>query len=76
MAEEEEKREKEAEEEKHQRAEAMLKAEQMLRDQGWWMDKSLEEFWQCQWREEKGKEVDRSEKGDCLGCWARGMECV
>ena len=64
------------EEERKQRAEATLEAERELREQGWRLDKSLEEFWQCQWREEKQKEVDMEDQGPCLGCWSRKMECI
>ena len=80
MAEEEEKREAERkqweEEERKWRAEAALEVEQELREQGWRLDESLEEFWQCQQREEKWKEVDMEDQGPCLGCRSRKMECI
>ena len=63
-------------EERKRRAEAALEAEQELREQGWWLDESLEEFWQRQWREEKWKEVDTEDQGPCLGCQLRKMECI
>ena len=79
-AEEEEKREVERkqqeEEERKRRAEAALEAEWELREQGWQLDKSLEEFWWCQQREEKWKEVDMEDWGPCLGCQSRKMECI
>ena len=78
--EEEEKREAERkqweEEERKQRAETALEAEQELREQGWQLDESLEEFQQHQRREEKWKEVDMEDQGPCLGCWSRKVECV
>ena len=64
------------EEERKWRAEAALEAERELREQGWQLDKSLEEFWQRQWREEKQKEVDTEDWGPCLGCQSRKMECI
>ena len=80
MAEEEEKREVERkqweEEDRKWRAEAALEVEQELREQGWQLDKSLEEFWQHQQREEKLKEVDMEDQGPCLGCQSRKMECI
>ena len=79
-AEEEEKQEVERkqreEEERKQRAEATLKAEQELREQGWRLDESLEEFWQHQQREEKWREVDMEDRGPCLGCRSRKVECI
>ena len=78
MAEEEEKREVERkqqeEEERKWWAEAALEVEWELREQGWRLDESLEEFWQCQRREEKQKEVDMEDWGPCLGCRSRKME--
>ena len=56
--------------------EAALRAEWELREQGWRLDESLEEFWQCQQREEKWKEVDMEDREPCLGCWSRKIECV
>ena len=47
-----------------------------LREQGWQLDQLLEEFWQCQRREEKQKEVDTEDWGPCLGCQLRKMECI
>ena len=80
MVEEEEKREVERkqqeEEERKRRAEAALEAEWELREQGWWLDESLEEFQQHQQREEKQREVDTEDQGPCLGCWLRKMECI
>ena len=64
------------EEERKRWAEATLEAERELREQGWWLDESLEEFQQCQWREEKQKEVDTEDWGPCLGCQSRKMECI
>ena len=75
MAEEEEKREVERkqqeEEERKWWAEATLEVEQELREQGWRLDKSLEEFRRCQRRE-----VDTEDRGPCLGCQSRKMECI
>ena len=56
--------------------EAALEVEQELREQGWQLDESLEEFQQHQRREEKRKEVDMEDWGPCLGCWSRKMECI
>ena len=64
------------EEERKQRAEAALEVEWELREQGWWLDELLEEFRWRQWREEKRKEVDTEDRGPCLGCWSRKMECI
>ena len=79
-AEEEEKweveRKQREEEERKQQAEVALEAERELREQGWWLDESLEEFRQHQQREEKWKEVNTEDKGPCLGCWSRKMECI
>ena len=78
--EEEEKREAErkheGEEQKRWQAEATLEAECILRKQGWWMDKSVEEFWWHQQREEKQKEVDTEKRGNCLGCQTWGIDCI
>ena len=54
----------------------VIEAEREYREQGWWIDELLEEFWQCQWREEKWKEVDNKDQGPCLGCQSRKIECV
>ena len=51
-------------------------AEQELREQGWQLDESLEEFWWHQWREEKQREVDTEDRGPCLGCQSRKVECI
>ena len=79
-AEEEEKREAERkqqeEEERKRRVEAALEVEQELREQGWRLDESLEEFWQCQRRKEKRKEVDTEDRGPCLGCQSRKIDCI
>ena len=79
-AEEEEKQEVERkqqeEEERKQQAEAALEAEQELREQGWQLDESLEEFRRCQRREEKWMEVDTEDQGLYLGCQSRKMECI
>ena len=79
-AEEEEKREAERkqweEEERKWQAEAALEAERELREQGWRLDESLEEFWQHKRREEKWKEVDMEDRGPCLGCQSRKVECI
>ena len=79
-AEEEEKQEAERkqreEEERKWWVEATLKAEQELREQGWQLDESLEEFRQCQRREEKQREVDMEDWGPCLGCWSRKIDCI
>ena len=79
-AEEEEKweveRKQREEEERKQQAEVALEAERELGEQGWWLDESLEEFRQHQQREEKWKEVNTEDKGPCLGCWSRKMECI
>ena len=64
------------EEERKRRAEAALEAERELREQGWRLDESLEEFRQRQWREEKRREVDMEDQGPCLGCRSRKMECI
>ena len=56
--------------------EAALEAEQELREQGWRLDESLEEFQWCQRREEKWREVDTEDWGPCLGCRSRKMECI
>ena len=69
-------RKQQEEEERKRWAEATLEAEQELREQGWQLDESLEEFWRHQWREEKQKEVDMEDWGPCLGCWSRKMECI
>ena len=78
--EEEEKREAERkqqeEEERKQQVEATLEAERELREQGWQLDESLEEFWQHQQREEKQREVDTEDRGPCLGCQSRKVECI
>ena len=78
--EEEEKREverKQREEEERKRwVEAALEVEWELREQGWWLYELLEEFRRCQWREEKRKEVDMEDRGPCLGCRLRKMECI
>ena len=50
--------------------------EQELREQGWRLDESLEEFWWHQWREEKWREVDAEDQGPCLGCRSRKIDCV
>ena len=71
----EEEEEQEAER-KQRRAEAACEAEQELREQGWRLDESLEEFWQHQWREEKQREVDVEDWGPCLGCQSRKIDCV
>ena len=47
-----------------------------LREQGWRLEESLEEFRWCQRREEKQKEVDIEDRGPCLGCRSRKIECV
>ena len=52
------------------------RAERELREQGWRLDELLEEFRRCQRREEKWKEVDMEDRGPCLGCWSRKMECI
>ena len=59
-------------EERKQQVEAALEVEQELREQGWQLDESLEEFQ----REEKWKEVDTEDRGPCLGCRSRKMECI
>ena len=59
------------EEERKRWAEAALEAERELREQGWWLDKLLEEFQRCQRRE-----VDTEDRGPCLGCQSRKMECI
>ena len=59
------------EEERKQWVEATLEVEQELREQGWRLDESLEEFQQHQQRE-----VDTEDQGPCLGCWSRKMECI
>ena len=64
------------EEERKRQAEAALEAEQELREQGWRLDESLEEFRQCQQREEKWREVDTEDQGPCLGCQSRKVECI
>ena len=46
--------------------EATLEVEQELREQGWRLDESLEEFWWRQWREEKQREVDMEDQGHAL----------
>ena len=78
--EEEQKREAERrqqeEEERKRRVEATLEAERELREQRWRLDESLEEFWWCQRREEKQKEVDMEDRGPCLGCQSRKIDCV
>ena len=56
--------------------EAALEVERELREQGWRLDKLLEEFRWHQWREEKQKEVDMEERGPCLGCQSRKMEYI
>ena len=56
--------------------EATLEVERELREQGWRLDESLEEFWRRQWREEKWKEVDMEDWGPGLGCQSRKVECV
>ena len=70
-----EKREREIkqrkEDERKRWVEATLEVEQELREQGWRLDKSLEEFQQRQLRE-----VDTEDQGPCLGCWSRKMECI
>ena len=66
----------EAERKQWEEEERKWRAEQELREQGWWLDESLEEFRQCQWREEKWKEVDTEDQGPCLGCQSRKMECI
>ena len=53
-----------------------LEAEQELREQGWRLDESLEEFQWHQWREEKRREVNTEDQGPCLGCRSRKMECI
>ena len=79
-AEEEEKweaeRKQQEEEERKWWAEATLEAERELREQGWQLDESLEEFQRRQWREEKRKEANMEDRGPCLGCWSRKMECI
>ena len=71
-------RKQQEEEERKWRVEAALEAERELQEQGWRLDELLEEFWQCQRREEnlKRKEVDMEDQGPCLGCWSRKIECV
>ena len=64
------------EEERKRQAEAALEVEQELREQGWQLDESLEEFWWCQQREEKRREVDMEDRGPCLGCQSRKVECI
>ena len=66
----------EAERKQWEEEERKWRAEQELREQGWWLDESLEEFWQRQWREEKWKEVDTEDQGPCLGCQLRKIECI
>ena len=51
-------------------------AEQELREQGWRLDESLEEFQWHQQREEKWREVDAEDWGPCLGCRSRKIDCV
>ena len=51
-------------------------AEWELREQGWWLDESLEEFQQRQRKEEKWREVDAEDQGPCLGCRSRKIDCV
>ena len=51
-------------------------AEQELREQGWRLDESLEEFQWHQQREEKWREVDVEDQGPCLGCRSRKIDCV
>ena len=69
-------RKRREEEEKQRRAEAALAVEKELREQGWRLDKSLEEFRRHQWREEKWREVDVEDQGPCLGCRSRKIDCV
>ena len=64
------------EEERKQQTEATLGAEWELREQGWRLDESLEEFQRCQRREEKQREVDLEDWGLCLGCWSRKIDCI
>ena len=64
------------EEERKWQVEATLEAERELREQGWQLDESLEEFQWRQQREEKWKEVDTEDRGPCLGCRSRKMECI
>ena len=75
--EEEEKREVERKQREEETASGgRLEVERELREQGWRLDESLEEFRQCQQREEKWKEVDMEDQGPCLGCRSRKMECI
>ena len=69
-------RKQQEEEERKRQAEATLKAERELREQGWRLDELLEEFQWRQQREEKWKEVDTEDRGPCLGCWLGKMECI
>ena len=46
--------------------EATLEVERELREQGWQLDESLEEFRWCQQRGEKQKEVDTEDWGHAL----------
>ena len=69
-------RKRQEEEEKRQQAEAALEAEREYREQGWQIDKSLEEFQWHQWREEKWKEVDTEDWGPCFGYQSRWIDCV
>ena len=69
-------RKRREEEEKQQRVEAALAVEKELREQGWRLDESLEEFWWHQQREEKWREVDVEDWGPCLDCWSRKIDCV
>ena len=64
------------EEERKRQVEAALEVEQELREQGWQLDESLEEFRWCQQREEKWREVDMEDRGPCLGCQSRKVECI
>ena len=69
-------RKQQEEEERKRQAEATLEVEQELREQGWQLEESLEEFWQHQYREEKQRKVDMEDRGPCLGCQSRKVECI
>ena len=46
--------------------------EKEYREQGWRIDKSLEEFRWHQWREEKQREVDAEDRGPDTGMRRKG----
>ena len=57
-------------------SEAALVVEKEYREQGWRIDESMEDFRRCQRREEKRREVDAEDRGPCLGCRSRKIDCV